>query len=123
MSKIIASTGTEADFFKRGLAIAKAADKGQAIKETHAITFEDPQALLAFLTPKRLGLLQALRKEAASITRLAERVNRDRSSVSKDLDVLAKAGIVQVNVCKLPGHGTMKMVSAVANRIDLRVAI
>ncbi|UYG53920.1 HTH domain-containing protein (plasmid) [Comamonas endophytica] len=39
------------------------------------------------------------------MTALAERVNRDRSSVSRDLTILEKAGIVSVKTRPHPGHG------------------
>lgn len=123
MKNINVAIGTEEDFFARGRVVAAAADLGEAIKPSHSITFENPEELLNFMTPKRLLLLKALREQASSITNLAERVHRDRSAVSKDLVLLQKAGVVNVETKLSPGHGTIKMVHAVAQKIDLHVAI
>lgn len=123
MNKLNVAVDTEEEFFKRGKAIAAAADAGKTIKPFHSITFESVEDLLACMTPKRLLLLEAIRKKSASITSLAERVHRDRSSVSKDLVQLQKAGIVRVEAQPSQGHGTIKMVHAVAHKIDMHVAI
>ncbi|MCD2513357.1 hypothetical protein [Comamonas endophytica] len=61
MTQLKTQTGTEAEFFKRGRDIAKAADAGKAIPETHLLTFADPADMLAVSTPKRLELFKALR--------------------------------------------------------------
>lgn len=123
MNKLNVAIGTEEEFFKRGKVVAAAADAGEAIKPFHSITFESVDDLLACMTPKRLLLLEAIRKSSTSITNLAERVHRDRSSVSRDLVQLQKAGIVKVETQPSPGHGTIKMVRAVAHKIDMHVAI
>jgi len=34
--------GTEADFFARGKRVARRADRGESLAETHIITFENP---------------------------------------------------------------------------------
>lgn len=123
MNKLNVAVGTEEEFFKRGKAIAAAADAGETIKQLHSITFENVEDLLACMTPKRLVILEALRKSSGSITSLAERVHRDRSAVSRDLAQLQRAGIVKVETQPSQGHGSIKMVHAIAHKIDLHVAI
>lgn len=123
MTKLKTQIGTEADFFKRGRAIAKAADAGQPIPETHLLTFADPADMMAVFTPKRLELFKALQAQSGSITALAGRVNRDRGAVSRDLTVLEKAGVVIVNERTHPGHGIIKEAKAIAEKIMLSVVI
>lgn len=123
MTKLKTQTGTEADFFQRGRTIAKAADAGEALAPTHLLTFADPADMLAVFTPKRLELFKALQVQSDSITALAERVNRDRSSVSRDLTVLEKAGVVSMKSRPHPGHGLIKEARVIAEKITLSVVL
>jgi predicted transcriptional regulator len=63
-------------------------------------------------------------KEApGSITLIAERLRRDRSAVKRDVDQLAQAGMVTIEVKIHPGHGQMKEVRAVARRFKLEALV
>ncbi|PMS38546.1 hypothetical protein B0G57_102128 [Trinickia symbiotica] len=42
MSKTQIGTGTEAEFFARGKRLARQADRGERLVETHIVTFQDP---------------------------------------------------------------------------------
>ncbi|WP_218243236.1 ArsR family transcriptional regulator [Comamonas fluminis] len=123
MTKLKTQIGTEADFFRRGRLIAKAADAGQPIPETHLLTFAEPADLMEVFTPKRVELFKAIKAQSDSITNLAERVKRDRASVSRDLTVLEKAGMVIVRKRPHPGHGLVKEAKAIAKKITLSVVI
>ncbi|WP_213766938.1 MarR family transcriptional regulator [Caballeronia sp. dw_19] len=123
MTKTYIGTGTEAEFFARGKRLAQKIDRGEPIAETHILTFEDPADVAQLLTQARIGLFRAIKTEAASITNIAARLHRDRSAVKRDVDALLAAGLVSVEKEVNAGHGTHKVVRAVASRVDLHVTI
>jgi len=123
MTRIRIGTGTEADFFSLGKRIARQADRGEALVETYVVTFEDPADVMQLLTQARIGLFRAIKAEPASITCIAARLRRNRSSVKRDVDALLTAGLVSVEMATNPGHGTQKVVRAVASCVDLHVVI
>lgn len=123
MIKLKIGLGTEADFFARGKQIARKLDRGEKVEESFSITFEDPADALELLTQARVGLFRAIEAEPASITSIAARLHRDRSAVKRDVDALLAAGLVSVEVTPNPGHGTHKVVRAVASRVDMHVMI
>jgi len=123
MTELYLGTGSAADFFARGKRLARAADKGEALPEVHIITFEDASDIVPLLTEARIGVFQAVKAAPASITAIAERLNRDRSAVKRDVDALNHAGLVSVEIASNAGHGKHKVVRAVAPRVDLHVTI
>ncbi|PTB20171.1 MarR family transcriptional regulator [Trinickia symbiotica] len=123
MSKTQIGTGTEAEFFARGKRLARQADRGERLVETRIVTFENPAEVAQLLTQARIGVFRAIKSEPASITGLAARLHRDRSAVKRDIDALQAAGLVLVETAANPGHGTQKVVRAVASRVDLHVLI
>jgi len=123
MTKTQIGTGTEAAFFARGKRLARQADRGEPLAETHIVTFEDPAEAAQLLTQARIGLFRAIKMEPASITSIAARLHRDRSAVKRDVDALFAAGLVSVETEVNAGHGTHKVVRAVASRVDLHVLI
>lgn len=123
MTKLTIKTGTEADFFKRGHQLAKAADRGDALPDERVLSFEDPADVMKLITTARLALFRSVKEMPGSITQISERLHRDRSAVKRDVDELARAGLVTIAEKVLPGHGRMKEVRAVANRISLRAEV
>ena len=117
--------GTLDQFFVEGRQIAKLADEGKLIPETWEVTFESVEDLMAYLTPKRVALFEAIRgaDEPASITTMAERVGRDRAAVKRDIDALLRLGIVNVTDAPLPGHGRQKVVRPVARKVVLTATL
>lgn len=110
-----------ADFFKRGKAIAKLADRGKAIPQEHIIAFEDPADMARLITTAKLALFREVRLNPGSITELSERLHRDRSAVKRDIDELEKAGLIEVEDLPFPGHGRKKEVRAVAEQVLLAI--
>jgi predicted transcriptional regulator len=108
-----------AKFFERGREIATRADSGEAIPFSRVLAFEDFESLLHVLTEKRIVLLRQVKEEPASIARLARKLKRDRSAVTRDVQVLAHYGVVQVTEKILPGHGKQKWVTPIAREIRL----
>ena len=125
MSKARIGTGTVAGFFERGKRLAQQADQDEPLADTHIISFEDPLDAAQLLTQARIGLFRAIKsqREPASITHIAAHLHRDRSAVKRDIDALAAAGLVSVETAPNPGHGTLKVVRAVASRVALHVVI
>lgn len=123
MSKLTIKTAKEDEFFKRGKKLAKLADAGKPIPQESVISFEDPSDVLKLLTAARLELFGAIKEQPGSITAISDRLHRDRSAVKRDVDVLAKAGLVNIAIKPLPGHGRMKEVRAAAKRFRLEAVL
>ena len=123
MSKLTIKTGTEYDFFRRGRQLAQAADRGQPLPEESTISFEDPADVVKLITAARLALFRAIKEMPGSITEISERLHRDRSAVKRDVDELARAGMVTVSEKVLPGHGRMKEVRATAQQVSLMAVV
>src|SRR6266852_698912 len=92
-------------FFERGRRIAELADRGARMPPSRIVAFEDVEDLLAVLTEKRMLLLKALKETQGSIAELARRLKRDRSAVTRDVQLLERYGVVEVCERPLPGHG------------------
>ncbi|WP_334118801.1 HVO_A0114 family putative DNA-binding protein [Limnobacter sp.] len=123
MNKLLIKTGSTETFFKRGRDIAKKADARGPLTDEKIISFEDPSELVRLMTDARLAVFREVKHSAGSITDIAERLHRDRSAVKRDIDALALAGLLNVQDCVLPGHGRMKWVEAVAQRLSLRAEL
>lgn len=106
-------------FFERGRKVARLADRGDKIPPSRVISFEDMESLLHVLTEKRLLLLRQLKETPASISDLARRLKRDRSAVTRDIQVLERFGVLHVTEKPLPGHGRQKWIAPVARDIRL----
>lgn len=125
MNKTDVNVGTHETFFEDGRRIARQADAGQPLPEVRSITFENLEAMLEYLTPKRVALFEAIKASAGpeSITTVAHRVGRDRAAVKRDIDALCRLGIVDVDEVPLPGHGRQKLVRPVAQRVVLNATL
>jgi predicted transcriptional regulator len=114
---------TEQQFFQRGMRIARLADAGKTLPKESVVSFEDPADLLSVLSPARLGVFQQALMKADSITGLAQRLARDRSAVKRDVDELAKHGLLCVEDQALPGHGRQRWIKPVASRVTLQAVL
>jgi predicted transcriptional regulator len=106
-------------FFERGRKHARLADRGDFIPPSHVISFEDIESLLSVLTAKRVLLLRQVSETPASISDLAAKLKRDRSAVTRDIQLLEGFGILRVVEKPLPGHGRQKWIMPVAHDIQL----
>ena len=106
-------------FFERGRKLAKLADQGVAIPSSTIVAFEDVESLLNVLTEKRVLLLKQIKQTPTSITLLAKTLKRDRSAVTRDVQILERFGVIQVTEKPLPGHGIQKWVTPLADEIHL----
>lgn len=119
--KTVITTGGPDDFFKRGKQVAQLADQGKPIPCERTISFEDPEDLARLVTTAKLLLFREVRGCPGSITDLAMRLRRDRSSVKRDVDALERIGLLEVKEKPFPGHGRMKEVRAVAEQVFLAI--
>ena len=110
-------------FFDRGRKIARALDRGEHIPSSRVISFEDVASLLHVLTEKRVLLLKQVRDTPGSISSLAKKLNRDRSAVTRDIQVLERFGVVEVTEKALPGHGMQKWITPLADEIRLTAVL
>jgi predicted transcriptional regulator len=110
-------------FFERGRKHARAADRGDAIPPSRVVAFEDVESLLHVLTEKRVLLLKQVKETPGSIGALAKKLNRDRSAVTRDVQVLERFGVIEVTEKPLPGHGRQKWVTSVAGEIRLTAVL
>ena len=111
------------NFFERGRKTARLADRGERIPASRIIAFEDAELLLSVLTEKRVTLLKRVKESPGSITLLATSLGRDRSAVTRDVQLLERFGVIQVTQKTLPGHGRQKWISPVARSIRLTAVL
>ena len=123
MRNVIVKTGTTEDYFARGREIAQKIDRGETLVPEFTLTFEDPGDMFAVMSPARLELFRAAKSDPSSITAIAQRLHRDRSTVKKDVDILVAAGLLDIEEVPLPGHGRQKYVRATADRIQLQAVV
>ena len=107
------------EFFERGRTLAQLADRGRPIPPGKVVAFDDIESLLRVLTQKRVLLLRQLRETPSSISDLARMLKRDRSSVTRDVQMLGRLGVLHVTEKPLPGHGRQKWVTPIARKIRL----
>jgi predicted transcriptional regulator len=106
-------------FFERGRKLARRADRGRPIPRSTVVAFDDVESLLHVLTEKRVSLLKQLKQTPASISDLARKLGRDRSAVTRDVQVLERFGVLQVIEKPLSGHGKQKWITPIARDILL----
>jgi len=106
-------------FFERGRKLAELADRRKPIRRSRIIAFDDPESLLQVLTDKRVSLLREVKESPGSISEVARRLHRDRSAVTRDVQLLERYGVIEVTERALPGHGRQKWITPVARDIQL----
>ena len=110
-------------FFERGRKLAKAADRGARIPASKVVALERVEDLLGLLTAKRVLLLKQLKETPSSISMLARKLDRDRSAVTRDVQMLERFGVVRVTEKPLPGHGKQKWITPLADEIKLTAVL
>ncbi|MBM4202050.1 MAG: HTH domain-containing protein [Gammaproteobacteria bacterium] len=119
MTKVIVRTGEVAGFFDRAREAARRADRGEAFEETVTLTFEDPQQLFTVLSAGRRQLMLEILQAPKTIGELSESLHRNRSAVTKDVQLLEKLGLVISERQANPGHGIQKRVRSIAPKIEM----
>lgn len=119
MTKVIIRTDDLEGFFARAKDAACRADRGQTFEDKVTIAFEDPQRMFAVLSEARRRLISEVMHEPKSINELTNRLQRNRSAITKDVGMLERMGLIVSSRRSNPGHGIQKMVKSVAPRIEM----
>ncbi|MEQ1601255.1 MAG: HTH domain-containing protein [Methylophilaceae bacterium] len=98
------------DFFARGKSVATLADQGNLEAACSIVSFENAEDLARVITAAKIRLFREIRAHPGSISDISKRLNRDRSSVKRDIDVLHAIGLVDMNIKINAGHGIKKEV-------------
>ncbi|MBK7422641.1 MAG: MarR family transcriptional regulator [Propionivibrio sp.] len=119
MTKIVIRTDDVAGFFSRAKDAARRADQGSAFKGKVTLSFEDPQTMFTVLSAGRRRLMLEVLHEPKTINELSQRLHRNRSSITKDVGLLEKLGLIVSERRSNPGHGIQKIVQSVAPKIEM----
>jgi len=110
-------------YAKRALDRARRLDRKTPVRAEKTITFEDPLAMVEVLTAERLRLVKQLRAKPLTMTALANALNRDTSSVRRDVSRLEYFGVLRTREQVNPGHGRVKIVEPIARRYKLMTSL
>lgn len=119
MTKVVIRTDDLGGFFARAKEAARRADQGQAFDGKVTISFEDPQRMFTVLSEARRRLMSEVMNEPKSINELTSRLQRNRSSITKDVSMLERMGLIVSSRRTNPGHGIQKVVQSIAPRIEM----
>ena len=119
MTKVVVRTDDVAGFFAQARDAARRADDGKPFDGRMTLSFEDPQQMFTVLSETRRRLMLEVMHEPQPISQLASRLHRHRSSVTKDIGLLERLGLIVSKRETNPGHGIQKVVCAVAPKIEL----
>jgi len=111
MSTVIKAASTE-DFFKRAGKIAEAADKALPVPPGDKVVTFEPEAFHVLMSGKRLELLRYVRDTGtATLESLSQASGLARTTVSKNINSLAKLGLIQFRTAS--PHGRQKIIEPV----------
>lgn len=119
MNKVVIRNDDLDGFFARAKDAARRADQAQPFEEKVTLTFEDPQRMFTVLSETRRRLMSEVMREPRTIKELTTRLHRNRSSVTKDIGLLEKMGLIVSSRQLNPGHGLQKVVQSVAPKIEM----
>lgn len=119
MTKLVIRTDDAAGFFERARNAARKADRGENFEERVTLSFEDPQQMFTVLSEARRHLMLEIMQQPQTISELSVRLQRNRSSVTKDVNLLEKFGLVVSQRQANPGHGIQKFVRSIAPKIEM----
>jgi predicted transcriptional regulator len=119
MTKVVVRTDDVASFFVRAKDAARRADRGEAFEGKVTLSFEDPQQMFTVLSEARRRLMLEVMHEARTINELSQRLQRNRSAITKDVGLLEKMGLIVSERQANPGHGIQKVVRSIAPKIEM----
>lgn len=119
MTKIVIRTDDVSGFFDRAKDAARRADRGGTFDGKVTLSFEDPRKMFTVLSEARRRLMVEVMTEPRTISELSLRLHRNRSSVTKDVGLLERLGLIVSQRQANPGHGIQKLVRSVAPKIEM----
>ncbi|MGD9591646.1 MAG: hypothetical protein AB7V32_03905 [Candidatus Berkiella sp.] len=121
--KISLETKSQKDFFARGKMISQIADEMKNLCPEKTIWFEDVKDFNKFINENKIKLLAQIRETPCSITELANKIKRNRASVTRDVNELEKYKLVKTQLINNDGHGKIRLVKPIAKHIILQIKI
>ncbi len=119
MTKVVIRTGDVAGLFARAKNAARRADRGMAFESKVTLSFDDPRQMFTVLWDERRRLMLEVMHEPKTINELSKRLHRNRSTVTKDVGLLERAGLLVSRRQANPGHGIQKIVRSVSSKIEM----
>lgn len=119
MTKVVVRTDDVDGFFLRAKDGTRRADQGQVFEGKVTLSFEDPQRMFTVLSETRRRLMSEVMHEPKTIKELTNRLRRNRSSITKDVGMLEKMGLIVSTRQSNPGHGFQKVVQSIAPKIEM----
>jgi len=119
MTKVVVRSDDVAGFFARAKDAARRADRGESFEGKVTLSFEDPQQMFTILSEARRRLMLEVMHEARTINELSQRLQRNRSAITKDVGLLEKMGLIVSERQANPGHGIQKVVRSIAPKIEM----
>jgi len=102
----------------------RALEAGCRVRRREGVYFTSIEAARNLLTPNRLRLLKAVRRQRpGSIYELAKILKRDLKNVQEDLRLLEKYGLVRMTKSRGVGKRAVKVPEALFGEIALKIAI
>ncbi len=111
--------GTIDDFFDAALETAKQIDESKQVTPKHTIWMET-EDLLNILKPQRTALIKYLRdKSTVYYSVLLEEMKKSPASLNKDLDLLLRYQLIDIQKEPNSGHGIRKVIKPLYTHEDL----
>jgi hypothetical protein len=105
MTKVIIHTNKVEGFFDRARKVAQKDDRGESFKKSATFSFEDPQEMFMVLSGARRRLMLEVMDKPKTIT--------------KDIGLLEKLGLLVSQKRSNPGYGVEKLVRTIAPKIEM----
>lgn len=119
MTTVYIRTDSVDNFFARAKDAAKKADCGGNFLEKMTITFEDPQQMFMVMSVARRRIMIEVMKKPQTIKDLVHNLNRNRSTIVRDIRFLEQKGLLICQKLSTECNGREKIVRSVAPRIEL----
>lgn len=125
MTKMVTFTvRPEEDVLSQFADIYRALRAGRAVARHESVSFTSIEAIRNFLTPSRIRLLRAVRRQQPGSTyALAKMVGRDLKNVQQDLRILEQHGLIKMARRRSRGKRAVTVPTALCQEIALRIAI
>lgn len=117
--------GSMEDFFDSAIETAKEIDNDKKVTPKHTIWMETTD-LLNILKPQRTELIQYLRhKTKVYYSDILEGLKKSPSSLNRDLDLLLKYQLIDIQKEPNTGHGIRKIIKPLYNdeQIEFRAIV